>query len=622
LFVSLAASGLLLSVYALREALPEATSHQQAQSPHVAVVVAASASNVRSSSQLAEASAGIDPRITASSQATTTRRIPQATAYASDFTVDTDSHSDFALASLEREAGHAASPTGDADTQAHAGLETVDEARVSALSLDRFDPNAARGDLASALVWAAQASAKAPTRPVMSPLGDTDQQPLMLVVSLRDQRLDVYRGASLLASAKVSSGKPGYDTRTGVFSILEKKRFHHSNLYSNAPMPWMQRLTRSGTALHAGVIPGYPASHGCIRLPFSFAPKLFEMTAVGGNVVIADDRIAPSPIEHPLLFQPAASRVVLPAPAQAPNAVGLAQNGSGVASIIDSAYAGDAMLMARVHAVDPIGEVDPEAGAAKATANSSDRANVEPLRILVTRQTERDRIIAVQNMLASMGYLERQRFTGKLGAATSAAIKAFQKANGLRETGGFTDEIAKLVYAAAGITEPPAGHIFVRQDFQRVFDAPVEILDAGKPLGTHALIAAKGDAAELQWFALSVDGDDSAAVLDRIVMPPKIREAIERRLGPGAALIISEIAVDSAILPEGDDFLVLAKSAPSAVAAVAAKAKPVVSANKPPKIKKVTQSAPKRRSKKVQGVPPSRPYRYPSYGFGGLFSRW
>jgi len=97
---------------------------------------------------------------------------------------------------------------------------------------------------------------------------------------------------------------PGHETRAGVFNILEKRRYHRSNLYSGAPMPWMQRLTRSGTALHAGVVPGHPASHGCIRLPFSFAPKLFEMTAVGENVVVAGPRLVPELIENPKLFQP------------------------------------------------------------------------------------------------------------------------------------------------------------------------------------------------------------------------------------------------------------------------------------------------------------------------------
>ena len=125
----------------------------------------------------------------------------------------------------------------------------------------------------------------------------------MLVVSLDAQKLDIYRGLKHVASAKVSSGMPGYDTKMGVFSILEKKRRHHSNLYSGAPMPFMQRLTRSGTALHAGAIPGYPASHGCVRLPYSFAPKLFEMTSVGQNVVVTRGRPVPTRIEHPNLFE-------------------------------------------------------------------------------------------------------------------------------------------------------------------------------------------------------------------------------------------------------------------------------------------------------------------------------
>src|SRR5680860_182730 len=130
------------------------------------------------------------------------------------------------------------------------------------------------------------------------------RQPMTLVVSLGNQKVDIYRGMTLITSSSVSTGKRGYATKAGVFSILEKRRRHYSNLYGGAPMPWMQRLTWSGTALHAGVVPGYPASHGCIRLPYSFAPKLFSMTDVGGQVVIARSMVAPKLIEHAALFQP------------------------------------------------------------------------------------------------------------------------------------------------------------------------------------------------------------------------------------------------------------------------------------------------------------------------------
>jgi peptidoglycan hydrolase-like protein with peptidoglycan-binding domain len=646
--------------YALQQHALEAASHGEAEGTQFAVVATATVSKKslaedRSSSPSAKASADLaDSPITAKSRAATVQRIPRAMAEARDFTVDTKIRPDLAPESVDQVVAHAAStldveavfdhalgldrtgklsPEGataietridNADTRKHAGLETVDDARVSEHFLDRFDLGATRWDLAQEIVWiTAEANKKAATAPASNPPGNMAHEPLVLVVSLRDQRLDAYRGSSLLVSSKISSGKAGYDTRTGVFSILEKKRFHHSNLYSNAPMPWMQRLTRSGTALHAGAVPGYPASHGCIRLPFSFAPKLFEMTEVGANVVIANDRITPVPIEHSLLFQPWVSRVLMLTPAQASNAIGLAQNESGALTITDAAHASDALLSARAraHAVDPAGYANSETGAAKSIINVLDRENTEPLRILVTKQTERDKIIAVQNMLASMGYLERQRFTGKLGDATIAAIRAFQKANGVRATGAFTNEFATLVYAIAGTKESPAGRIFVRQDFHRVFDAPVEILDSDKALGTHAFIATQGDAAKFQWFAIRVDGDDSAAVLDRIVIPSNIREAIERKLGLGSSLIVSDIGVDSAILPEGDDFLVLAKSASSAT--VAAKPKPAVAANKPTKIKKLTQAAPKRRSKKVSSFSTSRSYRYPTHSFsGGLFSGW
>src|SRR4051794_32414994 len=129
-------------------------------------------------------------------------------------------------------------------------------------------------------------------------------QPLTIIISLNRQKVDVYRGTALVANSQISSGKPGYATPAGVYTILEKQRWHESNIYSGAPMPWMQRITWSGMALHAGVVPGYPASHGCVRLPPSFASKLFQMTIGGENVVIARDSPAPLIIEHPKLFQP------------------------------------------------------------------------------------------------------------------------------------------------------------------------------------------------------------------------------------------------------------------------------------------------------------------------------
>ena len=116
--------------------------------------------------------------------------------------------------------------------------------------------------------------------------------PVTLLVSLSEQRGYLYRDGERIAVTTVSTGKPGHDTPTGVFPITEKKKVHHSRKYDNAPMPYMQRLTRWGHALHAGNVRPYPASHGCIRLPAEFARQLFSLTRTGDVVVISRDTSA------------------------------------------------------------------------------------------------------------------------------------------------------------------------------------------------------------------------------------------------------------------------------------------------------------------------------------------
>lgn len=128
--------------------------------------------------------------------------------------------------------------------------------------------------------------------------------PHHLVVSVKTQRVTLYSNGALAARAPVSTGTATHPTPTGVFSIIQKNRFHRSNIYSNAPMPFMQRLTWSGVALHEGKLPGYPASHGCIRLPADFAQYLWRTTKIGARVIVARDEIEPVAISHAKLFQP------------------------------------------------------------------------------------------------------------------------------------------------------------------------------------------------------------------------------------------------------------------------------------------------------------------------------
>lgn len=136
-----------------------------------------------------------------------------------------------------------------------------------------------------------------PQTPVKQPNG-----PVQILVSLREQKLWVYDKDGLMETTTVSTGTGGYPTPTGVFSILEKSVRHFSNIYGGAPMPYMQRLTMSGVALHQGVVTGRPASHGCVRLPPSFAPQLYQMTKIGARVMIMHGEAKPVEIAHPALF--------------------------------------------------------------------------------------------------------------------------------------------------------------------------------------------------------------------------------------------------------------------------------------------------------------------------------
>jgi lipoprotein-anchoring transpeptidase ErfK/SrfK len=139
------------------------------------------------------------------------------------------------------------------------------------------------------------------------------QGPLIIAISIEKQSLKIYDANGFFAETPISTGMRGHPTPMGVFSIIQKHRFHHSNIYSGAPMPYMQRITWSGVAMHAGVLPGYPASHGCIRMPMAFAVKMWNWTKMGARVVVTPGEIIPASFSHPLL----ATKRVVPKPVAA-----------------------------------------------------------------------------------------------------------------------------------------------------------------------------------------------------------------------------------------------------------------------------------------------------------------
>src|ERR1700736_3373068 len=158
--------------------------------------------------------------------------------------------------------------------------------------------------LATGLADPAGAPRRREAQPVETVAARPAGEPIMAIVSLSNQRVTIYDAYGWILRAPVSSGQTGYETPAGVYSVIQKEEEHYSNLYDDASMPFMQRITWSGIALHAGPLPGYPASHGCVRMPYEFAQRLFDMTKIGMRVIVARNDVRPVEIDHPVLFKP------------------------------------------------------------------------------------------------------------------------------------------------------------------------------------------------------------------------------------------------------------------------------------------------------------------------------
>jgi lipoprotein-anchoring transpeptidase ErfK/SrfK len=224
-----------------------------------------------------------------------------------------------------------------------------------------------------------------------SPKPPPTKGPLLVAISLSKQHLVVYDDGVPIAESRISSGTESYPTPTGVFSIIQKQRWHRSNLYSDAPMPFMQRITWSGVALHAGKLPGYPASHGCIRLPDDFAVRLFRTTAVGARVVITQRETAPVEISHPRLF-------TLPAPDAVPMAQAkpLVQPVSSAAAapvapaaaapVTATPDAGDTPAQAEAKTETKVASAAPEPGSATDAPPVEKTLRAGPVSVFVSRK--------------------------------------------------------------------------------------------------------------------------------------------------------------------------------------------------------------------------------------------
>jgi len=381
--------------------------------------------------------------------------------------------------------------------------------------------------------------------PAKLPFGELPKGPLQMVVSIGGQHVTLYANGQRIEQAKVSTGTPGHPTPLGVFSVIEKDRYHRSNLYDSAPMFYMHRLTWSGVAMHEGILPGYAASHGCIRMPTGFVSRLWQITKLGVRVVIARNDPAPYEFDHPKLFNPRLRPVV-----------SSAEPLDGPRSMI--AAAKRPVLLAQATATDAAEEAQPSAQGEAPTA--SQPTEVESTGVTPPTQATDAPTAAPPATPAVETSAEPEKREPTEAEPKKPASPRNRAGEPLKTSGQVAVFISKR-----------EKKIFVRQGFQPVFDMPIEIANPEQPLGTHVFTAMeiKDGGGRMRWNAISMPAEHSARpvdvrggkrskkaepvavhdgrapstaaeALDRITLPPEAVERISELLTPGSSLVVSD----------------------------------------------------------------------------------
>jgi lipoprotein-anchoring transpeptidase ErfK/SrfK len=391
-------------------------------------------------------------------------------------------------------------------------------------------------------------------------------RPLFAVVSLADQRVSIYNHNGLVTRSVVSTGMAGHRTPTGIFTIIGRERYHHSNIYSGAPMPFMQRITWSGVAMHLGVVPGYPASHGCIRLPSRFAAELWGMTKIGERVVIAPRDTAPAEFAHALLpvpkMQPdpnapdqsAAVNGGIITGTTAPNdeVVRVAATGSEAQAAAAPSPASPKMLnpieFAAAYKAKAAADSARAAKAAKDAFAAASAKTAEARRAVGDLKAAASAKAAAEAKVASTAKALAEATPEKMAAAEAAksaadaelaaaeiklneakAAEAPKSADSFEGVRLWKEATAAAAAAAAKVKEAarrasPVSvlvskkdqRVYIRQALAPLLEAPASVKDPDVPLGSHVYIASAvhDDGTSLKWSVISMPrtaGEKAAA---------------------------------------------------------------------------------------------------------------
>jgi hypothetical protein len=381
-------------------------------------------------------------------------------------------------------------------------------------------------------------------------------EPIMAIVSIKSQQVTFYDADGWILRAPVSTGTTGRETPAGVFTVLEKDEDHHSSLYDDAWMPNMQRLTWNGIALHGGPLPGYAASHGCVRMPYGFAEKLFDKTRIGMRVIISPNDAAPVEFSDPALFVPSPAAIA----AASARAETLAREAAEAAMTADEAKKAavtaareTALLKALLRKLEGLktrADAELKFADKKVAAAKTDQAKA---------QAEELKQKAATKAAEAGTQLDTAKADAKSKLDAAAAAKGAAKAAATKKA-----EATKAASAAKLALEPVSVYIsratqklYVRRNTHKpwtdggeVFDAtievPVTIRNPDKRIGTHVFTAMARKDAGLRWTAVTIDnGDDAKDALDRITIPQEVLDRIAPTAVPRSSIIVSDEPLSS-----------------------------------------------------------------------------
>ena len=374
--------------------------------------------------------------------------------------------------------------------------------------------------------------------------GAKPQGPLVIVVSIDRQKVTVYDSNGVFAESPVSSGMKGHSTPMGVFSIIQKHKFHHSNIYSGAPMPYMQRITWSGVAMHAGVLPGYPASHGCIRMPMAFAVKMWNWTKMGARVIVTPGQMTPQSFSHPMLAslrvapQPAASlepttsvgdkadkgapeakvAEAKPAETKTASAEGVLELRSSVGHTVMSDVVTTGNAPVREEAAPAKAEIKSAEASeptkqAEATAKTDEAAKPADadgkVEAAKSEPTDTPKAEAPKTETAKSEPAKSEPDAAVTATAPAPATSPDAKKDQTRASDpapAAKPDLPKRVGQIAVFISRKDSKLYVRQNFSPLFEVPVTIAASDRPLGTHVFTAEvdKTDTNALHWSVVSL----------------------------------------------------------------------------------------------------------------------